>query len=192
MSQHKFSPEFDTFSREALDFCLKHGAAKLGGIFDPTDVTKLSPTFPQHPELLSYQLPELHEFYKLLLLGYEDLDDENKIRISSDTIDPFRPDERIRPLSHTDMDAPRGISLLVPISGDEAFFGAKDSRFSEEIEPDFLTIYGLGDAILLRQRVTDQQGVTYPQAHHLGISTQSRQIIAIDVPFVENIGWTTE
>jgi hypothetical protein len=192
MSQNNLSPEFDAFSREALDFCLEHGAAKLAGVFDSVDVTKLSPTFPQHPELLSYRLPGLYDFYALLLLNRGDLNDTRKIRVSSVTITPFTPDERIKPMSHIDMNAPRGVSLLVPVSGDEAFFGAKNSRFNDEIKPDYLTVYGLGDAILLRQRVSDERGVSYPQAHHLGISAQTRQIIAVDVPFVENLGWTTE
>lgn len=170
-------PEFDAISPEAVYACLGHGAAKLTGTFTEESISNLQAGIPFHPELLRVKSPEVSKFLSLFDLsagGFINIVDVPLSRNSDTTSGSL--------MSHTDADAPTGMSLLVPINGEDALFGVSNKRFDEKTPPNYITSYGVGDGILIRQNVVDQlTDMKYFQAHHLGVANGERLLLAVDV-----------
>ena len=177
IAEINYAPEFDCINSEALDYCIENGATKLKGVISQDTLKKLGNGVPLHLELLTLLAPEINEF--LNLFDIEQTDTRINVQNQGAWTEPGYV------LSHVDAEfAPVGISLLLPFSGEPAFFGADDERFGLLTDgfPSFMAVYGLGDAIMLRQQVKDiYSGIDYPQVHHVGVGSTERRLITLDV-----------
>lgn len=177
ISQIEYSPEFEAISVEALEYCLAHGAAKLSGVISAASVDRLIMGVPLRGDWILPAAPEVQHLYDLLNLPPEEISVD---RHEQEVWDPTEP-----VMSHTDARiAPTGISLIIPFLGERAFFGADDKPFSAFTEgfPAFMTVYGPGDAILLRQKVLDSStGTNYERVHHVGVGSTPRCLATIDI-----------
>ncbi len=188
ISEIEYAPEFTSFSNEALAYCLGNGAAKLSGVISQASIDRLNKGVPTHPKLFENEVPEIADFFNLMNI------DSRALTYITDIFQiPFGPDGP-PPMSHDDSSvAPDGISLLIPYLGEPAFFGAQDERFRGMVTdlPAFMAIYGIGDAMMVRQHVV-VDGVEYPSAQHLGIGPSNRWLAAVDVrglkPEISGIG----
>lgn len=177
-------PEFDAFSREAVIACIGAGAAKFSGIISPESIQRLvEDGVARHPALMIDRVPELRSFYNLFGIDYELEPQSRGCRIAELDLPAATSQPQKKLVSHIDGVAPIGISLLIPFEGGEAIFGADENEFGEGTPPpSFLTTYGIGDAIMLRQSVTTfPDDRYYGQIHHLGISSSDRTLLATDV-----------
>ena len=87
--------------------------------------------------------------------------------------------------SHQDSNPIKGLSLLVPKNGADAFFGASNrDEFcaSSDNLPDMLWLYGPGDIIIIRQRIASINGrsVGLDQVHHAALSLGTRNLLTVD------------
>lgn len=170
----EFSPSFSRMSAATIDFAIKHGAAKVDKFLSKESVRNLRENrLAAIPSIMVSRVPEMEEYYRLL-----GVDDSSFIKLSVSKLDiPPRGFE-----IHTDGVAANGLTLLMPIEGKKAIFGASNTDFRASDMPGYVVEYGQRDAILLRQRVTVFDGVQvdYKQTWHEGYSGEQRQLAAVD------------
>lgn len=178
----RLAPEFTDISQAAIEYAIGNCAAKLSCLIDVTRIEACSQGQIADGAQLSDKLPEVDQFLSLLGIPYSDRADPSKVYISTQTITPLATASS-HLLSHVDTVPCTGISMLIPMSGSPALFGASNTPFGPKQDiPPFVTDYGVGDAILLRQAMIHPvSGQRLPQSHHLGINLQSnRDILTID------------
>lgn len=192
----EFAPEFPSPDRAAIDYAVANGAAKIAhGFISEESLARLQERTPSCAELILIQAPELKQFVDIFQprTGEEWLADDINGRFLVQTLNRVGHDGQRILRSHQDSSAvPYGVDLLVPVDGPEAFFGASNESFGGDDVPPFVTTYGPGSAILLRQKITmyDRKDVEYAHAWHMGFAAEDRRILSfcytsVLVEFVE-------
>ena len=169
---------FLSFNTAALECCLENGAAKLESIISEESLSRLRHEgVPQDISLLETRVPEIMGFFALLGVG--EVKDTKLVTV--DVIDPYPNNSAVNE-AHIDSIASKGFSLLIPYSGEPAFFSCDNKPYMSTERSTIETTYGSGDAMLLRQTVRSVNGqpCTRLQAWHMGIASTERSIITID------------
>lgn len=169
----EFSPSFSRMSAGTIDYALRHGAAKVDNFLSQESVESLLENgVTTIPSVMARRAPELQTYYDLL-----GIDDEQVDRISAARL-------AIAPNTGTiHIDSiPQGVSLLLPVIGGKAIFGANNKKFNPDKMPGFVVEYGVRDAIVLRQSLSAVNGVPvdYDAASHVGLCDVTREIVTID------------
>lgn len=190
-----FSPEFTSLSNsepEALEFGLIHGAAKLAcvlsdGSFDAIDRPDFQ--FMSLGDLL-VGAPELVPVFEIFGVTPEKTRD-SRIRLSRTGLPPVQC-ELPRSTAHQDDDeVAKGVTLIIPTSGPEAYFGVADEDFDifkdDDSGPDHLWSYGRGDIMIVRQDIDiiDDKEVGLDRAWHGGAGALSRCLSVVDIAHSE-------
>ncbi len=180
-----FSTQFNEYSPEVLEACVIQGAAKVAGMITEDSIKTLAE---QGLETMSPQgilavLPELEIVRK-------DIEPNGRSRMMLGAAFRYKSAEDSRFLlsSHQDEECPEGITLVIPVFGEKAFFAASNQPFlleedgSVNVEPHLLWEYGPRDVIFLRQglRKVNQRRVHYDMVHHAGRSNGKRLLRMLD------------
>lgn len=98
-----------------------------------------------------------------------------------------------------DKSSDEGLSLLIPVEGDEAMFAASSKLFEMNSDmfsedwfmdlPEMIGEYGVGDLIIMRQKIAHINGQEFnlDQLYHAGASNSGRKIVSLDFVFREII-----
>lgn len=182
------SPEFDEFNPDVVRSAVFDGAAKISGLLSDESVGELSRLDDLSPLQVVESAPELKIVFNSLLtaenarLGMTCLSGLIEVNAEKTTGVPHKDSKKLRLGWY-------GLSLLLPLSGGEAFFAADEKYFElfndEYKTPDKFWTYGPGDAIFIRQRLNEVDGTWYPnpelgQIWHVGWGKENRQILGID------------
>jgi hypothetical protein len=94
-----------------------------------------------------------------------------------------------------DKSSDEGLSLLIPVEGDEALFAASRDLFEMNSDmfdedwfmdlPEMIGVYGVGDLLIMRQKIAriNGQEVNLNQLYHAGASNSARKIVSLDFVF---------
>lgn len=178
----KFALGHDSFTESAILSCVTNCAVKFSGVISIESIDRLKRSTSLSPTLLQIHVPELQGLFDVLKLNSTRFEDRTYIDVSIETLAPFS-DNDPKPISHIDQSTLTGVSALMPFDGAPAFFGADDNTFSELTDyPRFLTTYGQGDMIVIRQNLYDVvSGCDIKQAFHLGIGSDGRSLLILDI-----------
>ncbi len=164
---------------------------KKTGVLSLTTNKANNGTLPHHAEADAMTwAPELHVVKDLL---FTPENEAARIALKFNSI-YLEPEEEVK--GHLDEVARRGITVIVPTCGGEALFAAsptddKNQKFvlSEKtltgeasIMPEFLTSYGPGDVLFVRQAIALCNGeqVGLPQTRHCGAGAENRILFCMD------------
>lgn len=183
-----YSTEFSEFNPDVVRSAVFDGAAKISGLLSDESVGKLRRLDDLSPLQAVESAPELEKVFNSLLtadnarLGMTCLSGLIEVNAGKTT-----------GVSHKDSKKLRlgwyGLSLLLPLSGGEAFFAADEKYFElfndEHKTPDRFWTYGPGDGIFIRQRLNEVDGEWYPnpeldQMWHVGWGKEDRKILGVD------------
>lgn len=187
---NQFSPEFEAFSPEAVQFVVDHGAAKLSNILTYASLVRLTMATPDEArdfERLLTDVPELRP-----IDDYFNTAINRDLGISRGTKGiPLRgvaPGQLVD--GHQDgirYGGLKGFTLLMPYIGGSALFGASQAPFcmSKPLRgtpPPLIWNYGPHDVIITRQALEEvnDQPVDLGQTYHVGISHRNRIIRGIN------------
>ena len=178
----EFASEYDTFTDSAILSCVANCAVKFSEVISDESLEKLNNGTPLSLMLLQEYIPEVRGLFEVLRLDSARFEDRTYVDVSTETLAPFTSDDP-KPISHIDQSTLTGVSALIPFDGNSAFFGADDDTFSEFTEyPKFLTTYGQGDVIVIRQNLhSNVSGRSLKQAFHLGIGSDERSLLILDI-----------
>lgn len=193
----RHSPEFTKASPEMLDSVIEVGAAVVRGFLSPKSLAAFQQSYSLDFSIFMKSMKETAKFYKLLTSLNPDI--YGNIDIAGpDPVSMSKPKSSY--MSHIDTLTPHEtvLTMLLPRSGGSALFAAHSKHFNlleiceGDVRPDFLTEYGEGDAIFLRQSINEWNGqsVLLQPAHHRGFSDAQRSIIAVDFLQDDNALWT--
>ncbi len=152
-----FDNGFDSLCHQAIEQSVEHGAAKINGFLGKTSLERLQERCPSDAELLAAKIPEIAQF-----ITYLCHDAKNTWSVSAEIAYVQNTSAYNQTIvSHLDPPAygKDGLSLVLPLTGAKALFGADDERFGDlngvctKRQSSYVTEYGPGDAILLRQNV---------------------------------------
>ncbi len=180
-----FSPEFDTYSPDVLKACVQQGAAKVAGMISDESIERLARPGAQSMSAqgILAAAPELEEVRRHI---------QSNGRASFTMVAAFRnkagEDPRFQIRSHPDTESPKGITLVIPVTGKKALFAAADQPFNlredgrVDVEPHLLWEYGPTDVMFLRQglRKVNRQKVKFGMAQHNGRSEGYRLLRMLD------------
>ncbi len=170
---------FTSFEREAAISCLRNNAVKIGNVLSPESVWALRQGVPKVPSLLVHdnKAPELKGFFDLF--DDVDIDTPGLVRIG-DVIEI--PKYNGKAVPHIDRGVRSGLSILIPIDGEDACFSADDEYFAGDVYPGYVETYGLGDVMLLRQPIetVDGETVNLSASWHMGLSPAIRKVVTVD------------
>lgn len=172
LSVAEFSPSFSRMSAGTIDYAVRHGAAKVDNFFPPKSIQSLLTNgLTNIPSLLVCRAPELQTYFEIL-----GVDDEQVGNITTERL----PVEANTGDIHTDAISP-GLTLLVPLLGGKAIFGANNEPFSPDEIPGFVVEYGVTDVVVVRQGLTwvNDESVDYTWASHVGRGDTLREIASI-------------
>lgn len=186
----RYSPEFDAFGPEVVQFALEHGSAKIGGILSYASLSRLTTATPD----------EARDFDRLLTDAPElrPIDDYFNSAANQD-LGIRRGTKRI-PLpgvnpghlveAHHDgsqYGGLKGFTILVPYLGGSAVFGASQTPFSMSnplsgAAPPLIWNYGPHDVMLTRQAIEEvnNQPVDLAPTYHVGISPLMRTVRGVN------------
>jgi hypothetical protein len=183
---------FTELNADAIAHTVDYGIAKIPNFLGQSALELLNRRFGSEdggrwdPVVLG-MFPDFEPIYEHL---YNDVNIRNGmgVRLSSEHLDPSGDKE-----SHQDALSPKGVSILLPYYGPEALFAASSSPFvlsPRTFEanpplinsPEWLTTYGVRDAILLRQGIDrfNGQNKKLEQEHHVGVAASPRKLFTID------------
>lgn len=178
----ELAPSFDQINMISIESCLENGAAKIDNLLSPGSVERLATgTIPGTAAEFVLAASELSQFFDAFKV-----EPDTKLRSERPTSLSFAFDDG--PPPHIDRDpisktTLKGMSLLMPMSGEPALFGASNEKFVWNQIPSFLTEYGVGDGMLLRQEIESVNGISCFMlcAWHLGVAATTRTFLAIDL-----------
>lgn len=188
----QFAPEFDGFSREALQSCMDVGAAVMRNFLSQESLQQLQASHPTDFVGFMNTVLEL----RAMRDGLAAVNPSMGGKMPKDSDTGKLAYDRWGAAAHVDVDIPRDtvFSLLLPLSGDPAIFAA-DKLFFDlghyKGKPlDFVTWYGQRDGMLLRQSVNwidgQQRQHDRKPLYHVGISPTNRRLAIVDVTFPQN------
>lgn len=167
---------------EVLHRAVRDGAAVMPNYLDTAEVALLS-TRNQDRMMLERRVPRLGRLIAELATYLED----PAVSLSTNTILAAPPGGTCG--FHTDVVAPRGITLLVPFRGPSAAFYYSPhvlQTYPNNMPDSQEFVYGQGDIAVLRQAISVSDGVSsrtrqYNQTYHLGVAAAERELLLCDV-----------
>lgn len=186
----QFSPEFEAFGPEAVQFALEHGAAKIGGILSHASLVRLSTTTPSEARDFERVVADAPELRPIDEYFYTEANQDLGINRGTRGI-PLRgvtPGHLVD--AHQDgirYGGLKGFTLLVPYLGGPALFGASQTPFCmsnplSSAAPTLIWSYGPHDIMITRQAIEEvnDQPVDLAQTYHVGISPVNRWVQGVN------------
>lgn len=192
MKRLQEAPTFSQLDAEAISQAVDCGVAKISNFVGEATLALLQKRFGigDDAELDSQVvriLPELAPVYEQL---YTEANIANGMAMKVSVV---ALGASVSKGSHQDTVAPKGLSLLIPYIGPEALFAASSLPFKlswqtfepkpmNAFAPEYLTTYGPGDAVLLRQAIDncDGQPRDLEKTHHAGLADDRRKLLILD------------
>jgi hypothetical protein len=168
----EYSPSFARMSAAAVEFAIRHGAAKVDNLLPYQSHARLTTrNMASIPSLLAARAPELGYYFDLLSID----DNTTGFDAHTDEVDPGAG-------IHTDTGIIWGLSLLLP-RDIETVIGISNTPFSEADIPDLVWRYGPGDGLILRQALekVNGQAIDLGQAIHGACRTEAAVVDIIDL-----------
>jgi hypothetical protein len=194
-------PEFSNHElKPAVQACVETGVAKISDILTSGDREKIykridwysDATIPAAEVFSCLSLPSLQEFLGNIDTSTFADNSEEWLLFFGIIAEPVS--ETMSEPAHIDsVSAPRGVSLLLPLIGGQALFGASHEKFdlnpdvftdeTGDLGPAYIGEYGLGDGMLVRQSLKTFNGAVcdLPAIWHCGAAATRRHIVALDV-----------
>ncbi len=180
-----YSPEFTEFGPEALKACIDDGAAKVTGLLSKDSIARVQEKGgTQDLGVLTSRVPEVRSIVSYITDA--NTYGEMVVNCSSNS----HPAKGVEDHEYGHVDggiAGCGLSMLLPISGAPAFFGADEDDFvlfgrDESAAPSLIWEYGVGDVIFLRQALASVNGrwLEKEPIIHCGMSGTSRELQIVD------------
>ena len=171
-------PEFERLSRSAIECAVELGVAKVNNVLFPASAAALCARNVTDIELVLHIAPELGEFVHLFDIGKARSIGRYLIQYI------YRPAIGVFLDPHTDNSVVScGVDLLLPLSGPEGNFVAAENEWSpsDGESPEYMTTYGVGSGILLRQHIVTMQGLPVNKSYtwHTGWSNGDRQLLSV-------------
>ncbi len=170
--------EFTDFTAESFEHLLIYGAAKLASVIPAEAIDYFNTPgkgIPHESERLAEVAPVIGKILRIVGSLGQDATAFDNLNAGGDQ------DRGV----HRDSVGKNGLSILIPVIGDDAVFAAGNKHWSDGHHvdgADYLTTYGLGDLMLVRQyiRTYNSAEINVPQAFHCGISSGRRWLHIID------------